>query len=77
MLKKILFDMMYSLAATVYMLGELKVWQKIYDRYEDVLSKYEEKYPNGIICACCVVHIIVCTPIVLLGYIVKDKIEKK
>ena len=52
MLRKMLFDIMVTLVGMVYSLGEIKIMEKIYERYENVFEKYEDKYPNGFIYIC-------------------------
>ena len=77
MLKKALFDIIATLAELVYSLGETKIMQKIYERYENVFEKYEDKYPTEFFFAYIVVYTIAYLPFMTVYYIVKDKIEKK
>lgn len=77
MLRKMLFDIMVTLVGMVYSLGEINIMEKIYERYENVFEKYEDKYPNGFICICLGIYFIAYIPYIAMYYIVKDKIEKK
>lgn len=77
MLKKMLFDIISALVGMIYSLGEIKIMEKIYERYENVFEKCEDKYPNGFLYAYFAVYFIAYIPFMAVYYIVKDKIEKK
>ena len=77
MFKKLIFDIVSGIVGIIYTIGEWKIIEKVYDRYDRVFDKYAEKYPYRFLMVVCILSMIVYIPYMLVYYAIKHKFVDK